>query len=326
MGLKKIGLSIFIAIFFLNAGYMLFFGRETFQVKPSAAQTPKYLYHFVLISEEIDNEYWRLVEKGAKTEADKRHIHLDYLGPKQANNEEQLTLIDKAIAGKVDGIMTQGLSNEKFNYLVNKSVQKGIPLLTVDTDAPDSERQVYVGSDNYRAGKLAGEELVKNTQGKQKVGIVTGRLDASNQKLRVKGFEDVLAKHKRIQVAGIEESNITKSGALQATYELLKNDPDITAFFGTSALDGIGISQVTSQYQSKNKPFIISFDTLPETMTLIRTEQINATVGQYPYQMGEKAVRTLLSVKKGKLPQPLQYTKTDIIKKTKPTKLWRASR
>ncbi|RXY99006.1 sugar-binding protein [Fictibacillus sp. S7] len=315
--LKKVGVTGFFALFMLNAGLMLYFGRETFQVTSNAQQPSHYSYHFVLISEEVDNEYWRLVEKGAEAASRKHNIHLDYWGPKQANNEEQLTFIDKAIASKVDGIMTQGVSSDTFNYLVNKSVQKGIPLITVDTDAPESVRMAYVGSDNYLAGKLAGETMIKQTSGLQKVGIVTGRFDASNQQLRVKGFKDAVSNVSRIQIAGIGESNITKSGAIQATYELLKNHRNITAFYGTSALDGLGISQVASLYQQKKRPFIIAFDTLPETLTLLNKQKIDATVAQYPFVMGERAVETLFSIKKGAYPGSLQYTKTDIMTKLK---------
>ncbi|WP_425589748.1 sugar-binding protein [Fictibacillus fluitans] len=311
--LKKVGVICFLAFFVLNAGLMLYFGRETFQVTSNAQQPPRSTYHFVLISEEVDNEYWRLVEKGAEAASRKHNVHLDYWGPKQANNEEQLTFIDKAIASKVDGIMTQGVASDTFSYLVNKSIQKGIPLITVDTDAPDSVRQAYVGSDNYLAGKLAGETMVKQTTGQQKVGIVTGRFDASNQQLRVKGFKDAVSHVSRIQIAGIGESNITKSGAIQATYELLKSHRNITAFYGTSALDGLGISQVASLYQQKKRPFIVAFDTLPETLTLLNKHKIDATVAQYPFVMGERAVETLFALKKGTNPGPLQYTKTDII-------------
>jgi ribose transport system substrate-binding protein len=310
---RFISLSLFFLLLF-NFFFMLYFGKEAFHIKEKKAAAPAFDYHFVLISEEVDNEYWRLVEMGARDAAQKYSIYLEYLGPKQADNEEQLEFIDKTIAGKVDGILTQGVSNERFNELANKAVEKGISFVTIDTDAPESERQAYVGSDNYKAGFLAGQTLIQDTQGPQYVGIVTGRFDSSNQRLRVEGFKNAIKEEPRIHLVDMKESNITKSGALRATYDLLREYPRLTAFYGTSALDAIGIYQVVKQFQLKQEPYIIGFDTLPETLKRLSEGAINATISQYPYQMGYSAVEVLLKLKQGEHPDVLQYTDTKVIR------------
>jgi ribose transport system substrate-binding protein len=307
--------SIYVILFVLlaiNFMMMLFFGKETFQIKNKPATAIKYDYHFVLISEEEDNPYWRLIEKGARDAAKKYNVYLEYLGPKQVDNSEQLKYMDQSIAGNVDGLIAQGITSKRFDQLVNKAFEKGIPFVTVDTDAPKSDRAFYVGSDNYRAGVLAGEALIKGTQGEQNVGIVTGRLDSSSQKLRIQGFKDTIQQNKRMKVVAIKESNITKSGAVQATYDLLREHPGLTAFYGTSALDGTGISQVVNQLQLD--PTIISFDILPQTIKLLEKGSIDATVAQYPYEMGYQAIELLLRLERGEHPDELQFTKTKLVR------------
>lgn len=307
--------SIYVILFVLlaiNFMMMLFFGKETFQIKNKPATAVKYDYHFVLISEEEDNPYWRLIEKGARDAAEKNNVYLEYLGPKQVDNSEQLKYMDQSIAGNVDGLIAQGITSKRFDQLVNKAFEKGIPFVTVDTDAPESDRAFYVGSDNYRAGVLAGEALIKGTQGEQNVGIVTGRLDSSSQQLRIRGFKDTIQQNRRMEVVAIKESNITKSGAVQATYDLLREHPDVTAFYGTSALDGTGISQVVNQLQLD--PTIISFDILPQTIKLLEKGSIDATVAQYPYEMGYQAIELLLRLERGEHPDELQFTKTKLVR------------
>ncbi|WP_338788114.1 sugar-binding protein [Metabacillus sp. FJAT-53654] len=309
-------------VFLLTAFLTLYYGKETFHFAEGTVPTqalgtvPNNTYHFVLIPEELDNDYWRLVEAGARDAAEYHNVYLEYLGPKQANNDEHLKTIDMAIAGLVDGVITQGLGGEaEFEKLVTKAKEKLIPVVTIDTDAPNSDRAVYVGTDNYYSGFLAGKAIINDTTGPQQVAIITGRLDASHQKLRVQGFKDAVATEKRIKVITVEESNITEIGAVEAAHKILKAHPAITAFYGTSALDGIGIAQVVKSVKAENDLYIIGFDILPETLEYIEEGTIEATVVQFPYQMGYEAVEKMIELNKGEDLEPLQHTDTKVIHK-----------
>jgi ribose transport system substrate-binding protein len=163
------------------------------------------------------------------------------------------------------------------------------------------------------AGVQAGSAMIEDTKGDQYVGIVTGRLDALNQQLRIKGFKDAIKKENRIKLVDIEVSNITKSGALQATYDLLKKHPHLNAFYGTSALDGSGIAQVVNQFKLKQSTYIIGFDILPQTLHLLEEGSIDASVVQYPYEMGYQSVEALLQLKNGDESKTLHHTLTRVI-------------
>ncbi|KPC97214.1 Autoinducer 2-binding protein LsrB precursor [Geobacillus sp. BCO2] len=146
---------------------------EKEQVRENANEA----YHFVLVPEELDNDYWRLVEKGAKAAAKELGVDLEYIGPRQANIDEHLRILKKAAAAKVDGIITQGLTKADFVPVIDEIADKGIPVVTVDTDAPTSRRAAYVGTDNYYAGFIAGRALVEDTRGAVNVAIITGSFD-----------------------------------------------------------------------------------------------------------------------------------------------------
>ncbi|TFJ91438.1 sugar ABC transporter substrate-binding protein [Lentibacillus salicampi] len=294
---------------------MLIYGYKTFFIQTEKVESADYAYHFALIAEEADNEYWRQIEKGAKETASKHHIYLEYLAPKRANNDKLLKLFDRVISAKVDGIIVQGVEGDRFVELVHKSVEREIPIINVDTDVPNSERKAYVGTDNFRAGELAGKTLIESTTGEQHVGVVTGRFDAINQKQRLKGFKKAIKDIPRIHVVDIKESNITSNGAAQAAYSLLKQYPQINMFLGTSALDGIGIVDGIQQI-ADNKAFtIIGFDLLPETLQLIKEGKIDATIAQYPKQMGKESVNVLLELQEGDILDDEIYIDTKVIKK-----------
>ncbi|MFC0559155.1 sugar-binding protein [Halalkalibacter alkalisediminis] len=271
-------------------------------------------YHFVLISEEVDNDYWRLVEKGAR-EAEKYYdVYVEYKGPKRSNLKEHIKLVEMAVASKVDGIITQALSEEDFSPIINDAVKKGIPVITIDTDAPTSDRAAYIGTDNYYSGILAGKTIIEDTVGKVNVGIITGNFDSEHQKLRVQGFMDMIKDVDRINVVAIEESNISRLEAEQKAYQLLKQHEEINAFYGTSALDGSGIVAAIHKTK-KNDLYVIAFDTLVETVELLEKDEIQAIVAQEPFEMGFKSVEILMEEIHFQPKSTVNHTNTTIIRK-----------
>ncbi|WML44262.1 sugar-binding protein [Neobacillus sp. PS3-40] len=274
----------------------------------------KFHYHFVLVPEELDNEYWRLVEKGAKEAAKENGVMLEYTGPKQANIDDHLKTIEMSAASKVDGIITQGLSDEQFTPLINRVEAGGIPVITIDTDASNSNRRAYIGTDNYLSGYLAGKALITDTKGQANVAIITGSFYANHQQQRVKGFRDAVKVEKGIHIVDVEESEISRVRAAEKTYQILQAHPEVNAFFGTSALDDIGIAQVVEQYKKQDRIYIIGFDTLPETLEYIRKGTIKATVVQEPYEMGYGAVKMMIDLIKGKSVPPIIHTNTRIMR------------
>ncbi|WP_233879609.1 sugar-binding protein [Virgibacillus halodenitrificans] len=293
---------------------MLYFGYKTFYIEKVESSQPAYSYHFALVAEETENNYWRLVEKGAKQAAAEKGIYLEYIAPNKADNDQLLKLFDRMIAAKVDGIIVQGIEGERFVDLVHKGVERNIPVITIDTDVP-SERKAYVGTNNFYAGQLAGRHIIENTDGEQHVGVIVGRFEAINQQERLAGFKDAIKAHPRIQITEIKESNITEIGATQATYAMMKQHPEINVLLGLSALDGLGMVEGLQQIFPTKDVLITSFDILPETMELIREGEIDATIAQYPEQMGSMAVDVLIDLQNRDLVDNKIYTKTEIIEK-----------
>ncbi|TLS38412.1 sugar-binding protein [Pseudalkalibacillus caeni] len=313
MGRMIVGACI--TLFVIAFSFFVYFSVKAFNLEATQAKESysKPKYHLVLVPEEINNDYWRLVEKGARTAAEELGVTLEYAGPKQANLEEHINTIEMAAAAKVDGIMTQGLSEEQFTPLIDSVIKKGTPIITVDTDAPNSNRISYIGTDNYYAGLLAGKALLADTDGEMKVAIVTGRFDATHQKLRVQGFKDAVKEQERVKIVAIEASQITRIQAAEKTYKILKEHPDVNGFYGTSALDAIGISQVVESMGKNNDMYIIGFDVLPETVNLLRNRKIEATVVQKPYEMGYQAVETMVKILEGKKVSAVNHTETKVI-------------
>jgi ribose transport system substrate-binding protein len=320
-----LGASIIGAFFFAFYYYVQANHLHTELEEASASSQPLPDYHFVLIGEEMDNDYWRLVGEGAKAAEEDYNVFVEYKGPRRSNMEEQLKMMDMAIAARVDGIIVQALNEEKFVPIINKAVKAGVPVVTIDTDSPNSLRSLYIGTDNYEAGRLAGETLIEDTKGRASVAIITGSFTSAHHQLRVEGFLNSVKNAPGIEIVAIEESNITRVGAEEKAYRLLKENTHITAFFGTSALDAIGITSALQDSVNKGSQYIIAFDALPETVGLLQEGEIDAVVAQQPFEMGFKSVERMFDILEGNPHKDVYHTDANIIRRNQSHNLNRDS-
>ncbi len=315
--LSRVLLTALISLFAISCSVTAYFFTKTLTSPVTLAKTANSEsghYHIILIPEEMDNPYWQAIKKGALKAGKNVHVQVEFLGPDQTNETDQIQIIEKAIAAKADGIITQGIDTPGFKSVAEKAAKKGIPIITIDTDAPASRRLAYVGSNNYQAGYSAGEALNRLADAEMNVGIITGN-DHPNEKERVKGFKDAVSHHSNVHIKAIESSNISRVQAAEKTYDLMQKYPDINAFYGTSALDALGIAAMTSQFSQISNMNIIGFDTLPETLNLIKKGQINAVVTQEPYQMGYESITLMNRIIHHKSFSEINYTPSEILTK-----------
>lgn len=272
-------------------------------------------YHFVLIAQELDNPYWRAVEQGVKAASAEYDVQVEYIAPLRTSVEEQVKLLEKAIASKVDGIVVQSLDEKTFAPIIDKAVAAHIPVVTIDTDAPMSQRAAYVGTDNYAAGEQLGEIVAEMTGGKGAVGVIIGSEEPLSQKLRLDGFVSVINKHPQMNIVDVLPSNISRIQATLQAESMLRKHPEISIMVGTSAMDAIGILNATKNLQI-NHIKIFGFDDVEETLRAVSDGSIQATIVQKPFYMGFQAIKILSSYWKRQEVELENYTPIEVITKT----------
>lgn len=269
-------------------------------------------HHIVLIEQERYHPYWEMVEKGAREAAAKYGMDIEFTGPVRNNMEEQLSLLEKAIAAQVDAIIVQGLNDEKFTPVIDKAVNRGIPVITIDTDAPASRRLAYVGTDNVAAGEALGRMVVQTTGGQGKIGVIIGSELAKNQLQRLDGLKNVVKHYSSMEIVDIRSSNISHMEAIQQAADMLRFHPEIDVMVGTSATDALGMLQASRSL--KRSPLtIIGFDNQAETLAAISRGEIAGTVAQQPYLMGDMAVRLLYQHFQGMKIESRYYTGVKVL-------------
>ena len=135
--------------------------------------------------------FWNIAEVGCQDAAEDFDINVDVRFPAEATATEQKQIVEDLLASGIDGLAITPLDAENQREALNRWCGK-IPLITHDSDAPESDRLMYIGMDNYLAGRLLGK-LIKNSYPDGcNIIISVGRLEQDNSRKRRQGVIDEL--------------------------------------------------------------------------------------------------------------------------------------
>ncbi|HIW35245.1 MAG TPA: substrate-binding domain-containing protein [Candidatus Paenibacillus intestinavium] len=270
--------------------------------------------HIIFIAQQVDNPFWKQMEQGANDSAKKLNMDIQYIGPSTNNIQEQILLLQKAIASTPDAIIAQGIPDPHYIDLIAHASAKQIPIVTVDMDSPESDRIAYIGTDHQLAGQQMGELILQQVSDYTEIGVIIGSEQASNQTMRLEAFQEKVSAQPLINIVDIRSSNISKLEAAKQTVDMMKKNPNINIIVGFSGLDAIGIVEGLQSMENNNVT-VYGFDNLSNTEQLLSQGLIKASIVQQPAQIGIQAIETLNQYFQHGNVQNKQYIKTTIVTK-----------
>ena len=279
------------------------------QSEPQASSSNKYTakkiseYKFTYVAPIVGNEYWAKIEQGIIDEAKKLGVNIQTTGPMQDDINTMMNMIQSAISQHVDGIISCAYNPDVSTPVFNSAVEKGIPVVLVDNDAPKSERNFFIGTSSYNAGASAAKKLIELTGGKANIAIISGSLTAANCIERMNGFKDTIASYPDMKVLTSEQGDNEVNKTVQKCQAVLQAYPEVNAFFGVCAFDALGAGKVVDEQGKAGKVRIVGFDDIPDSLQLIRKGVIDAVLVQKPYDMGVQAMDMLLKIYDGTTPK-----------------------
>ncbi|RXZ84016.1 sugar ABC transporter substrate-binding protein [Paenibacillaceae bacterium] len=311
---------------YTSGGIMLFvFAYFTFKVvqsHPAASYDPQPIesdiYRIVFISGDSGSPFWNRVKEGVYEVASHNQAAIEFKETFHADFGEYLKSIDMAIAARVDGIIVQGKENPDFIRIVNKASQKGIAVITVFTDAPDSLRKSYVGPNHYQEGVVIGEHIAAQLDEEKKVCLVYGAEPIGYLSLRKKGLQDALGgSYPQIELVEAPLSVVSEQDGLKESNELLNLYPECRAIVGLTVEAVDGIVQVIKARNRIQDYHIFAFDQDQESFEFFDQGIISAAFYQYPEEIGAKSMKHILRWLEGK-DNPLDrnyFTPVELISK-----------
>jgi ribose transport system substrate-binding protein len=259
-------------------------------------------------------DFWRYAEAGAHAAGKECGAEVTVITPNGMT--DQTRKIEDLLTRGTDGIAITVIDPANQGATLNKAAA-ATNLITHDSDAPDSNRLVYIGMDNYDAGIMCGETLRKAMPDGGSVVIYIGRMDQDNAKRRRQGFIDGLFGRKpdatRDDPGGEEiksdDGKFTVLRTMTDQFDFAKakanvedtitSHPDIAGMVGLFEYNPPLILEALERTGKLGKVKVMGFDENPATLQGIKDGNVVGTVVQNPYQYGYKSIHVLNELHKG---------------------------
>ena len=244
------------------------------------------------------SDFWIIARKGTeKAEKEIPGIKVDFRIPADGTAAEQQRIIDDLLAKGINGIAISPVDPANQTAMLDRAASQAI-VVTQDSDAPNSKRECYIGTDNVAAGRQAGELLKEALPQGGKVMVFVGTLDAANAQQRYQGLKEAVA-GSNIQILDVRTDNTERVRAKANAADTLVNNPDIAGMVGLWSYNGPAIVSAVKEARKVDKVKIIAFDEEDETLNGVKDGAIYATIVQQPFEFGYQSIALMAKILNG---------------------------
>lgn len=246
--------------------------------------------HYFFVAANIQLPYWQEAQAGLMDAARGMGVNAEFVGPTSYSPEEQLAAFRQAVAANPSGILVAPAQSDLFNEPIDAAVEAGIPVICVDSDAPDSKRLLFIGTDNVKAGRDSGRRMAEILEGKGRVVLieVSGQL---NQQERRQGVEEVFAQYPDISIIKTIDDKGDPRIANDGIAAMVEAKTEIDGILCLEATGGPGAAEALHRLEMGGKIPIVAMDKSPDTLDWIERGTITATVAQKSYTMAFYGLR-----------------------------------
>ena len=249
--------------------------------------------HYYLVAANIKLPYWQTAAAGLDKIAAQYDVHAEMRGPDNFDPQAQVQEFRAVVALKPAGIMVSVVDPKLMTPEIDAALDAGIPVITVDSDAPNSRRLFFIGTNNREAGRLGGKALVERLHGKGNVVFFT-MPGQPNLDERLGGYEDALASSPDIHVKEVVDIRGEGTVAFDKTQAMLAGTGKdrVDAFVCLEASAGKEVGEVLRRANNKDR-VLIAMDADKDTLDLVKEGVIAATIAQKPFTMAYVGVTML---------------------------------
>ena len=263
----------------------------------ATAALPK-TFKIALIAKSSTNPVFLSARTGAEAAAAEQSkklgidISIDWLTPPQEDAQVQAQRVAQAVDAGDNAILMSTSDANKVTGAINSAIDRGVPVMMFDSDAPDSKRFSFYGGDDEAIGKQVMDELAKQMNGKGNIAILAGNQNAPNLQKRVQGVKDAAKAYPGIHILNTFYHAETPQDAAAEVMRAMTAYPNIQgwamiggwALFTKALLTGLDPAKVK----------IVSVDALPAELAYVSKGIAPVLLAQPTYDWGYVSVNTIV--------------------------------
>ncbi len=265
----------------------------------------------------VGNDFFLQVERGLQAAASEFAdfgLELVIRTMKGFNPQEQIHQIRELLKEGINALAFVPINHPDIVGFLAELADRGIPVITFNTDIDEGQHLAYVGNDYWHSGATAAGVLRLLTRGQAtRILILTGSIQILGHNQRVTGFNETIRKTcPNLTVIEILETLDDEQLAYDRTLQAFKENPEIEAVYLTAG-GAAGAGRAIEQLGLAGKVLMIGNDLTDAERSLLERDILSATIGQQPFEQGYKPISYLFNyLLDGTLPPPQTLTKNEI--------------
>lgn len=247
---------------------------------------------YILVTVNSKLPYWQTASAGLAKSAAVFGVKVDVRGPDNYDPQAEVKEFRDAVALKPSGILVSVADTALMQPAIDEAINAGIPVITIDSDAPSSHRLYFIGTNNLQAGRIGGSRIVDKLHGKGNIVFYT--MPQTNLDERLKGYKDVFADHPGIKVVEVFNIKGDSGNAFDRTQHWLteKGVDRVDAFVCLEASAGKDVAEAVRRNNATDR-LIIAMDADEATLNLVKQGVIDSTIAQKPFTMAYFGLKAL---------------------------------
>jgi ribose transport system substrate-binding protein len=256
-----------------------------------ARHSQKEVYY--LIAANLSLPYWQTAQAGFNHAATLYGVTAKVDGPDGHDPQAELAALQKAVAQKPAGILISVSDASVLQPEIDAAVSAGVPVITIDSDAPGSRRLYFIGTNNLDAGRLGGHRVIEKLGGKGNVVVFTLGGQANTDE-RLKGLKDVFSTRPGVNIVEVVDIKGDPTTAFDRTQQFmtLTGPKKIDAFVCLDSASGKAVADAIKRSGSTDR-LLVAWDASQDTLDAIKGGVIDSTIVQKPYTMGYYGLKSL---------------------------------
>jgi ribose transport system substrate-binding protein len=248
---------------------------------------------YYLIAANVSLPYWKTAIAGFNAAATRYKVTARVAGPDNYDPQAELQELNHVVASKPAGILISVADEALLKPGIDAAIEAGIPVLTLDSDAPSSRRLFFIGTNNLAAGHLGGQRIVEKTGGRGNV-VFFSMPGQPNLDERLQGFKDVFASHPDLKIMDVVNIKGDARNAFDNTQQYLTQTglTRVAAFVCLEASSGKVVADAVRRQKVTDRT-VVAWDVEQDTLAEIKDGTIEATIAQKPFTMAFVGLKEL---------------------------------
>jgi ribose transport system substrate-binding protein len=255
-------------------------------------------YRIAFIYPKNNGVFWNQIKRGALEASQGENVYVNFMEEVHGQELQLPDYLRLAITADYDGIIMQG-EDERMIPLIREAEDSGIPALMIASDLPGSGRVGYVGTNNYRAGYIAGKALLRSVgpASQSRFAVLSPFAGANLQismaeSIKIFGFREAVSSVKTI-IPIWEKSNPTLIDSILIVRSLLSKYPDLDGIYATYAEGTLAAAKVVLERNAADRIRIIGHGDSSPIREYIKNGVISASIVEEPFRIGYAAVKEM---------------------------------